>query len=214
MNFGGSKTCSRSCFTFRNSPLPALRKACARKRKGLVLIHILFQKGQRLFGVAAEPVVAVLEAFRRALDPVKFLVAAGQGVKGTLGVGRILDDGVVVDLPHENGELDVGRPQLARHVGGGETSQLEEFQVDEFLVLADALGPGQLGKDRRHVGHEGATHAADVVKQLGPLGDGCVLRNATQALTEQGLFHAAEARVCVNEAFYADAVAPLPLADT
>ena len=68
---------------------------------------MLIEKFQHFLRIAAEPIVSVFETLYRTFDPVHLLVFAGQHIKRTLGIVRILDDGIVLDLPNQKRQLEI-----------------------------------------------------------------------------------------------------------
>lgn len=146
----------------------------------------------------SEVIVPVLEASRSILDPKQFLVLTSQQIEGLLCVFRISCPRVLQHLDHEDGHLHTGGPQMWSHFGGNKRAHLEQFQIDQFLVLPHALQLREGIVGRRHGDDHGAYHALHVFEQVRATVNGVILRVTAHALAVEGDLHFSERRVTVD----------------
>jgi hypothetical protein len=93
---------------------------------------MLVEEGDDFFRMPFEVIVTVPEALLGVLDPQQFLTS--QQIEGFL---RVL--GVPRPFVLEDGHLHLGGRELRSHFSGHESAHLEQLEIDEFLILADAL---------------------------------------------------------------------------
>ena len=74
----------------------------------------------------------------------------------------------------------------------------EVRQVNQFLVLADALVARELAKHGCHVGHQRTEQTLHVLESFRVLGNGRILRDAAEALAEEGDLHPAQPGVGIT----------------
>ena len=117
-------------------------------------------------------------------------------------------------LGHEHGHFHAGGPEMGRHFRRNESSHLQQFEVDELLILADALQLRHRRVDRRYGYHHGAAHTQHILKQVRATVDCMVLRVAAHTLAVEADFHFRKRWVGVDIFLNANAVTPFPLANT
>ncbi len=100
---------------------------------------MLVEEGKDFLRISSEVVVAILEASRCVFNPDHFLLFGCKQIEGLLRVFRVLGPRIVPHLNREVGHRDFRRKELRGHIGSREGAHLQQFQIDELLILADSL---------------------------------------------------------------------------
>ena len=96
-------------------------------------------EGEHLLRISSEVVVAILEASRCVFNPDHFLLFCCKHIEGLLRLFRVLGPGIVPHLNRQVGHRDFRRKELRSHIGSREGARLQQFQIDELLILGDFL---------------------------------------------------------------------------